>query len=524
MLFRTPRVSYRLLAACLALAAGGPAWAQLRVATWNISSYSGDAGRTAPIQTVVYGVFDGRSMAPDIILGQEFLSSAAMTTFKNALNSAPGSPGDWEGVFVAGPPTDTEGNAFLYRTSKVVYLGYVIASQGGAAPLPPRNTPRFKVQLQGYTSQKAVLCCYSTHMKAGTAADDKTRRQTEATNIRNNAELLSPDWSFLLGGDYNIYTNTETAYQELIGSQANNEGRFFDPINSTGNWHDSAAYRFVHTQDPVASNGGMDDRFDQLLVSDNLIEGDGLSYIGNASIPYSTTTWNDANHSYRSWGNDGTSFNTGLTTTGNTMVGATIAQAIITCATTAGGHIPLFLDLRVPAEVDSDLVIDFGQVPQNATAQATLEVWNAGNVALWNAAGIDLLRYTLAASTGFTAPGDNFTDAAGDPHNAHVITMDTSTPGTKSGTVTITSNAPDEPGRVVTLLGEVMAPSGCPGDMNCDGNVRFSDIDLFVEALAGQSAWTHSPCPWQNGDCNGDGNVTFADIDPFVSLIGTLCP
>jgi hypothetical protein len=66
-------------------------------------------------------------------------------------------------------------------------------------------------------------------------------------------------------------------------------------------------------------------------------------------------------------------------------------------------------------------------------------------------------------------------------------------------------------------------PAGCAGDMNCNGSITFADIDLFVEALGGESAWTHT-CPWINADCNGDHNVTFADIDPFVGLIGTTCP
>ncbi len=66
----------------------------------------------------------------------------------------------------------------------------------------------------------------------------------------------------------------------------------------------------------------------------------------------------------------------------------------------------------------------------------------------------------------------------------------------------------------------------CAGDMNCDGSVTFADIDLFVEALAGQSAWNqhHPGCPWLNADCNHSGTVNFADIDPFVARIGTTCP
>ena len=60
-------------------------------------------------------------------------------------------------------------------------------------------------------------------------------------------------------------------------------------------------------------------------------------YVGNPAIPYSTTTWDDPNHSYRSWGNDGTSFNVSLTIAGNQMVGETIAQALVDSAL-GGGH------------------------------------------------------------------------------------------------------------------------------------------------------------------------------------------
>jgi hypothetical protein len=67
---------------------------------------------------------------------------------------------------------------------------------------------------------------------------------------------------------------------------------------------------------------------------------------------------------------------------------------------------------------------------------------------------------------------------------------------------------------------------GCTGDTNCDAVVSFADIDPFVEALYGESAWNqaHPNCPWRTADCNHDGRVTFADIDPFVALLGTTCP
>ena len=214
-------------------------------------------------------------------------------------------------------------------------------------------------------------------------------------------------------------------------------------------------FEFIHTQDPSGA-GGMDDRFDQILLSASLIDGRGFDYIGNPNLTYSTTTWNDTNHSYRCWGNDGTSFNTTLTIMGNTMVGATIAQALVNVATTAGGHLPVFLDLKVPPKVDATGVVNFGQVLLNSTAQEVLSVSNVGDTALWTTNGISALHYSLVASSGFSTPGGNFTANPGAAANNHTITMNTSSAGLKNGTVTINSDDPDTPALVIHYTGEVV--------------------------------------------------------------------
>lgn len=65
----------------------------------------------------------------------------------------------------------------------------------------------------------------------------------------------------------------------------------------------------------------------------------------------------------------------------------------------------------------------------------------------------------------------------------------------------------------------------CPGDMNCDGQVTFADIDRFVAAFGypGGAGWPY-PCGWGHADCNGDRAATFADIDPFAGRLGAVCP
>lgn len=494
---------------------------QLRVATWNVTNYS--SGRVAAFQTSIYDEFDGRSMSPDVIIGQEFLSQSGVDNFLDLLNTAAGSPGDWAaGPFINGPDTD---NAFFYRTSKVTFLGVTTVSEGGSAPNHPRDVQRYDLRPIGYDSVGASLACYSSHMKAGSGSDDQARRLVEAEAIRDNAQGIDTNgpgsglpggWSFLLGADLNIQQSTQAAYQELVGSQSNNDGRFFDPINTPGGWNNNYSFHFVHTQDPTGA-GGMDDRHDQILVSATLVDGEGFDYVGDPGITYSTTTWDDANHSYRSWGNDGTSYNTTLTVSGNTMVGANIAQALKDAALTAG-HLPVFFDLRVPPRIDSDTLIDFGSVPQGETAEALLTVLNDGDVALWTVDGIAELAYSMVASAGFSAPEGPFIESAAGAGNQHVIEMDTSVLGPVEGTLTITSNAPDEPDRLVTLVGEVI-PAICFGDLDGDDVVGLSDL----AALLSNYGLT-SGAEYADGDLDADGDVDVADLAALLAVYGTTCP
>lgn len=484
---------------------------QLRVATWNVTNYSG--GRVAAFQTSFYDEFEGRSMSPDVIIGQEFISQSGVNSFLNLLNSDPASPGDWAAApFIDGRDTDS---AFFYRTSKVTFLGVTVVAQGGPSPNHPRNIQRYDIRLMGYDSAGATLACYSSHMKAGTGGDDQARRLLEAQRIRDDAEDLPAAWSFLLGADLNIQNSGQAAYQELIGSQPNNDGRLVDPISTPGGWNNNGYFRFVHTQDPVGA-GGMDDRHDQLLVSASLVDGGGFDYLGDPNIPYSTTTWNDADHSYRSWGNDGTSYNTSLTIDGNQMVGATIAQALVDSAA-GGGHLPVFFDLRVPPRVGSDSLIDFGRVPQNEPAEELLTVWNTGDVALWTTEGIADLSYSLDASVGFTTSSGPFVENPGGGGNDHLIEMDTSALGLLSGMLTILSDDPDQPQRVVTLLGEVV-PATCFGDLDGDGQVELSDLARLLSNYGLTGGVNYA-----DGDLDDDDDVDLSDLSALLAVYGP-CP
>ncbi len=512
------------------LTCSGIASAQLRIANWNVTNYSG--GRTAEFQTSLYGVvpatlaLEGQRFAPDIILGEEFISQAAVDAFRNLLNTASGSPGDWASApFIDGPDTDS---AFFYRTSKVQYLQTVIVSLvTGSTALPPRNTYRWDYRLVGYgNTPKTSFGSFGVHLKAGSATEDQARRLLECNKIRDNTNGLDTNgpgtalpagWNYLIGGDFNIQSSSQSAYIRMVGNEVDNDGRFWDPINSPGSWNNSGAFRFIHTQDPsTTGSGGMDDRHDQILLGNSFFDGPGVEYIGNKNITYSTTTWNDPNHSFRCWGNDGTSFNLSMTTSGNTMVGAAIAQALVTttnAGSTSGGHLPVFLDVKVPAKVISETVLNFGSVNVGDTAVQTLNVSNNGNTGLWTVNGISNLNYSMNVTSGFAVPSGPFIDGPAVGGNAHTVTMDTSTPGLKSATLTINSDDPDQLTRVVTLIGEVLDAT-CAADFNGDGEVNFFDYLDFVDAYsAGDSG----------ADFNGDTEIDFFDYLDFVDAFSAGC-
>jgi len=89
-----------------------------------------------------------------------------------------------------------------------------------------------------------------------------------------------------------------------------------------------------------------------------------------------------------------------------------------------------------------------------------------------------------------------------------------------------------KPIRVHLLLSTGTAPQSCPGDLNCDGQVSFGDINPFVLYLSNYAVWqtTYAGCNPENGDINGDGNYpAFSDINAFVTLLSTsslpiICP
>jgi hypothetical protein len=143
--------------------------------------------------------------------------------------------------------------------------------------------------------------------------------------------------------------------------------------------------------------------------------------------------------------NDGLHLNLNITDLPTIPEGATYATAI----KLASDHLPVRVDLQVPAEIATAAALDFGSVIVGAPTQS--RDLNVSNPAT---APADSLNCTFTAQDGFGAPGPLALAPGGSA--VATVTMSTDTVSARSGNLIVSSDAVDEPTRLVALSGAVL--------------------------------------------------------------------
>lgn len=432
----THRLKSVLFAGLCALAMLPESAHAVRVLNYNILFYGDDAtfdaSRTAHFQLIV------NAIQPDIICVQEIMNSSGYLNFGvNVLNGS-GGPGGFVGApFVNGPGGGGD-NAMYYRPSAISFISNQNIQTQPSGGI--RDWSMYRVRLAGYTTTAADLYLFNAHLSSGGGA---AQREIEANVYRNWAEANLPSGAFVLTmGDFNLENSSEAAWTRFTETRPTNKGRMRDPINMPGNWS-SSAFAAIHTQSPLLNlppgggpytTGGMDDRFDFILASDNLMDG------ASGQMDYLPG-------SYRAWGNDGQHYNRNINDAPIIPEGAAAANALYL----ASDHLPVVMEVSAPAKASVSAVASFGAVLVGATATRTLTVTNTAPVP-----GM-LLTYSLTPPAGFAAPGGLLSDAAGGSGNSHVIAMNTAAAGSLSGMLGVNTNAPEQPTFNVALSGLVKA-------------------------------------------------------------------
>ena len=119
------------------------------------------------------------------------------------------------------------------------------------------------------------IYCVVAHLKAGSYDSDAGKRKVMAQNTMNYIASHDPDENYLLMGDFNVYSDQEGAFQQFINYKVP-AIRFSDPVNEVGDWHNNPDYALYQSQSThynsngCPSGGGLDDRFDFILISNNV--------------------------------------------------------------------------------------------------------------------------------------------------------------------------------------------------------------------------------------------------------------
>ena len=163
------------------------------------------------------------------------------------------------------------------------------------------------------------LTCIVMHLKAGNTDTDASDRTAMAQKLMNFLNSFNKNTNYLVMGDFNLYSSSEGAYQQLT-NHPNANIRFYDFINKSGDWSNNPYFSLYHTQSTHSNSncfigGGLDDRFDFILGNINTITGaKGFKYIAN---------------SYTTLGQDGLHFNKGLLDSPtNTTVPSNVLEAL----------------------------------------------------------------------------------------------------------------------------------------------------------------------------------------------------
>lgn len=174
------------------------------------------------------------------------------------------------------------------------------------------------------------------HLKAGSATSDVSQRGEETLAMMNFLNAQNLHGNLIVMGDLNTNSSSEPAYGNMI-SYPNANIRLMDPVNRLGTWFNNAAFADLHTQSPrvngdgCKSGGGLDDRYDQLLINE-YVRAD------SARVRYIPGT-------YKAIGNDGQRFNGEL----NTPFNNSAPSNVITALYEASDHLPVILKLRINA-------------------------------------------------------------------------------------------------------------------------------------------------------------------------------
>ena len=275
--------------------------AQTRIKTlfYNTLNYTIDIAsqeKTPYLKTIL------ETVQPDVFMICEIKNEPASDyLFENAI--LPFNPNFKKAPYrVVQSPAKDLSQMVYYNSEKLTLLaGQVITTN-----VRDINHYTFKINTENSEINPIKIEVFVTHLKASTGFNNRMDRLNSVESFVAELDKLPSNSNILFAGDFNFYTSNEEGFLKLI--DASNSIKMVDPINrlcppfpennidyfnednfnNTYFWNNSS-FADVHSQSTRTSQlngdgagGGMDDRFDFIMMSENLKTNSTLYYIENS--------------------------------------------------------------------------------------------------------------------------------------------------------------------------------------------------------------------------------------------------
>lgn len=283
------------------------------VISYNLLRFNSSTERNLHFRNII------EKIKPDILITQEMIGQESVNNFLN--NILKNINEKYKAAdFIDDEDTDIDQGLF-YNSNK---FSFISTSQIDGYPRPVYIFTLKHLD----TGEQFVV--YNLHLKASKGSENELARSDQVKELKNYISETNSNF-YIVAGDFNIYSTTESAYKDLFSITESGKGNLHDLINVVGTYNDPSNAN-IHTQSTRTSqfgggsHGGLDDRFDFILFSDSLMYGDRIFVIDST---------------YKSFGNDGMHYNSALNVGPNQEVSMNIANSLHD----ASDHLPVLVKI-----------------------------------------------------------------------------------------------------------------------------------------------------------------------------------
>jgi endonuclease/exonuclease/phosphatase family metal-dependent hydrolase len=272
---------------------------------------------------------------PDIFMVCEVQSQEGVDTILNLGLNADGLNYDAAPYFENQSSDVDLQQALFYRKDKFVLENTEVIS----TTVRDINKYTLLLNTPDPVSNPVRIYAYVTHLKSSQGSANQQLRLAMIEAFVNDTASLPEDAYVLFAGDFNLYSSSEPAYVKMLDTS--NNIAMVDPIDAPGSWNNNEAFTAIHTQSTRISSGGfgggagggLDDRFDLIMMSQNMATDPNLQYIEN---------------SYKAIGNNGNCYDNSIN---NINCGGIYNQQVRDNLYNMSDHLPVVMELETAQQI-----------------------------------------------------------------------------------------------------------------------------------------------------------------------------